>query len=154
MILYMYHCLFGYLDPFRLFIHLSSGKLKHTDAQHTKKKMHWLQQGSLLHAESCEVLSFSRTPSIVFKGVQKHNVNFYLSCSFRLLKLGSSELIFHFQDTVMYPSKPLISDDDWDRWLEEDLLGPSLLRKGSDEPSDLEQCQQYGGSPRRTLKLL
>lgn len=31
MILYIYHCLFCRLDLIRLFIHLSSGKLKHAD---------------------------------------------------------------------------------------------------------------------------
>lgn len=71
-----------------------------------------------------------------------------------MLTLGSLKLILRFQDTVTYPSKPWISDKDWDRWLEEDLLEPSLLCKGSDEPSDSEKCRQYSESPRRTLKLL
>lgn len=57
--------------------------------------MEWLEQGSLLQPESWGVLNFSQTPSVVFKGIQKHNVRIELFHSLWMLnfKLGSLKLI-------------------------------------------------------------
>lgn len=66
----------------------------------------------------------------------------------------SLNLIVHFQDIITYSSNLLISDKDWVRWLDEDLLELILPRKDSNEPSNLERFGQYGESTRQRLTLL
>lgn len=71
-----------------------------------------------------------------------------------MLTSRSLNLILNFQDIITYSSKLLISDKDWVRWLDEDLVELMLPRKYSNEPSDLERFGQHGEIPRKRLTLL
>lgn len=92
--------------------------------------MEWIQQSSLLQPEDYGVLKFSHTSSVVYQGRKKRG------------------------DTVTYSSKPLVSDEDWTRWLDEDLLSSSLSSECPDKLSELKTRGNDGDNCHSRLTLL
>lgn len=65
-----------------------------------------------------------------------------------------SRLTHPFQDTITYTSKPLVSDKDWSRWLDEEASSLNQLSKRSENLSHLKEGENNGENPQSRLTLL